>query len=563
MADAIDLLYPTPARRVSHPVLERALVFAFSSGDTARAFERVLENSGCGASSFAPECFCHDLFVDDFIERCLPIRINGTAYASCKPYLKRILSQPPSDVSDTRFRQQVLAELDGNPAFRGQFEQLYVQLQAMRNLLATGDYSTRIDQNLRRLDILSHLARVFRSMAAGFEAATSGLQRIRSAGAAAVETDAFRRLEELLEYERHLATVDVRLQLGMGGSVRNFQVLGFRQNTESQFYEGWWSRFWSRLTMLLSGTRVTQHEVLTRLMDQTFEGIKAHVPALFQLLGDMEVYLGALGFADMGRSAGFAPCLPDLISRGSGNLQLNGLYNPFLLAEGIDVRPCDLDVESDAIVVLTGPNSGGKTRLLQSVALTQMLAQAGLMVPAAAARVVWTGGMFVSLLDEVKADQREGRLGTELLRIRRLFEQINCGDLVVLDELCSGTNPSEGEEIFRLVVGLLGELKPQVWLTTHFLQFAERLRQSNDLPQLHFLQVRLDEHEHPTFEFEPGVAKTSLARQTAARLGVTWEELGMLVEQAKARSQRPGRTLPPPMPLSEPHAPKSEPLSAG
>jgi DNA mismatch repair protein MutS2 len=108
--------------------------------------------------------------------------------------------------------------------------------------------------------------------------------------------------------------------------------------------------------------------------------------------------------------------------------------------------------------------------------------------------------------------------------------------VIVLDELCSGTNPSEGEEIFRLVIQLLSELHPQLWLTTHFLQFADRLQDEAAALGLAFLQVELDSAEHPTFRFVPGVAKSSLAGQTAERLGVTWKELGALVADAKRRT---------------------------
>jgi DNA mismatch repair protein MutS2 len=130
----------------------------------------------------------------------------------------------------------------------------------------------------------------------------------------------------------------------------------------------------------------------------------------------------------------------------------------------------------------------------------------------------------------------EGSLGTELLRIRDLFERLEVGGLVVVDELCSGTNPSEGEEIFELVMGLLAELRAQAFVTTHFLRFASRLEAERPVPRLAFLQVLLDAREVPTYRFEPGVAKTSLARQTAERLGVTREEIGGLIRQKLARS---------------------------
>ncbi len=533
----IDLLYCSPVTRVSLPLIQRALVFAFSAGDTAGAFERVLENAGCGDSTFSPECFAGDLFVDQFIERCLPIRIGNTSYTPCKPYLRRALTQPPKDQSDTHFRQDILAELRDRPQHRQTFERLYVELQDLRTLLSSGDYSTRMDQNARRLDILRAVSTIFRCMESGFEGAASGLSRIRNAGRSIVSSPGYKRLAELLEYEGHHATVDLRVRLGLQGNVRAFAVVNYQENVDSALHTSWLKELWHRLRMLLRGYRVTQHEMLSRLLDQTFEDVKKDVLPLFQLLGDMEFYLAGLGFIDMAHKAGLEPTFPELVSRGNGELSLRGLYNPFLLADGVDVRPCDVSAEADAIVIITGPNSGGKTRLLQSVALAQLLSQCGLMIPASEGRVVWTEGMFVSLLNEVSADQREGRLGMELLRIRRLFEQINVGDMVVIDELCSGTNPSEGEEIFRLVIGLLGELHPQVWLTTHFLNFAQRLKDSSELQQLRFLQVKLDAHELPTFQFEEGVANTSLARQTAARLGVTWDELAALVERAQVRSQ--------------------------
>lgn len=124
----------------------------------------------------------------------------------------------------------------------------------------------------------------------------------------------------------------------------------------------------------------------------------------------------------------------------------------------------------------------------------------------------------------------------ELLRIRDLFERLEVGGLVVVDELCSGTNPSEGEEIFELVMGLLAELRARAFVTTHFLRFASRLEAERPVPGLAFLQVALDANDAPTYRFEPGVAKTSLARQTAERLGVTREEIGALI-RSKLRPQ--------------------------
>ena len=205
------------------------------------------------------------------------------------------------------------------------------------------------------------------------------------------------------------------------------------------------------------------------------------------------------------------------------------------------------------MVIVTGPNSGGKTRLLQAIALAQLLGEAGLFVPAAEARMPRASGLFVSLVEEARADQPEGQLGMELLRIRRMFEQLGPGSLVMLDELCSGTNPSEGEEIARA-----RDLRscPSSARRSSSPRTCSRSPRasppSGPSRRLEFFQVELDARERPTYGFVPGVAKTSLAQKTAARLGVTREELSALIA-AKKRAVRPA--LPAPTSVREPAEP--------
>lgn len=180
-------------------------------------------------------------------------------------------------------------------------------------------------------------------------------------------------------------------------------------------------------------------------------------------------------------------------------------------------------------MMITGPNSGGKTRLLQAVGLAQLLGQAGVYVPARRARIPLLDGLFASITERATVDQTEGRLGTELVRIRELFEAASPRSMLILDELCSGTNPSEAEEIVLMVLQLLERLRPVAFVTTHFLDFSRRLESERPVSHLRFLQVELDRNQRSTYQFVPGVAETSLAANTAKRLGVTFEELSTLV----------------------------------
>jgi DNA mismatch repair protein MutS2 len=332
------------------------------------------------------------------------------------------------------------------------------------------------------------------------------------------------------------------VRVAADGGLRTFQIVSVRENAQNPFHASPIVRWLSKLRLLWLGYRVTAGEVADRLLDDVFGGLERPVALLFQLLGDMEFYLAGLGLRDLALGRGLPVCLPELVAPDPGaeadgpGLEIKKLYNPLLLAGKTPPVPCDLrTAHGDSVVIVTGPNSGGKTRLLQSVALAQLLGQSGMFIPAERARLRLSGSLFVSLIEDARSDQPEGQLGMELLRIRRLFEELGFGSLVLLDELCSGTNPSEGEEIARLVISLLPELRSQVLVTTHLLTLAARLAEEPPVPHLEFLQVELDEQERPTYRFAPGVARTSLAHRTAARLGVTRDELLALIA-AKRRA---------------------------
>src|SRR5206468_2382491 len=100
-------------------------------------------------------------------------------------------------------------------------------------------------------------------------------------------------------------------------------------------------------------------------------------------------------------------------------------------------------------------------------------------------------------------------------------------------------NPSEGEEIFELVVRMLTRLTPQAFITTHFLAFAARLERERKIAELRFLQVELGPDQTPTYQFAPGVARTSLAGHAAMRLGVTGEQLMSLIERNLLQPRMP------------------------
>lgn len=544
-----DLLSRDPMVRIDMADLREGLVFAFAMGGSLEAFGRVVAGASLPASGWDRSHFARDLFLEQLLDGALGVRIGGRAYEVSKPYLLRALGEPPRDREVVFFRRAVLEELSASKELRGEIERLYMEIVRLRTLLCAGRYTHRAT---RRLEILRAVHTLIGLAAESFAGATSALTRVREFGRALRDSQAYRRLDALLDHEEHLGTVDVRVRIGSDGEVRTFQILGVRENRTNPFHTSPIGRWLSRLRLLLRGYRMSGGEVVERLFDDVFTSLEEGTALFFQLLGDIEFYLSGLCFRDRAQEKGLAVSFPDLIDPGEApsapGMRLRGLFNPLLLANKSKPVPCELQMEhAGSVAIVTGPNSGGKTRLLQSIAIAQLLGEAGLFVPAREARLPRVAGLFVSLLEEARADQPEGQLGMELIRIRRMFEQLEMGSLVLLDELCSGTNPSEGEEIARLVLSLLPEIGAQAFVSTHLLQFAARLSDERPTAKMEFLQVELDAQERPTYGFIPGVAKTSLAHKTAARLGVTRDELTSLIDAKKrAAAERDARLLPDP-----------------
>lgn len=519
----LSLLDPVPFPRLDRPALEAALGFAFATGDVGDLFERVVDTMPLAPSTWDPDEFARDVFLGDVVARCLPVVAGGVAFPASRT-IARVLSRPPAELAAVDLRHGVLAELVACPGLRADVEALYRALVHLRALLSRTGEGVRLDALRRRFDVLRSVVEVAET-GARLAGASSALARVGAWASPFVASPSMARIRELLAYEDGAQSFTLDVRLGYDGKIRHLEVLE-RRAPSSVHLGGAIARFGTKALVFFRGGRFSDDELLSHLVDTAFVGVEAWLVDALPLVGDLEVYLGALAFRDGAARAGLEVCLPSL--GGGGERALDGLFNPLLASEASRVVPCDVRTRGGGSTVLvTGPNSGGKTRLLQSLALAQVLAQAGLFVPARRAVLPPVTGLFVSLIEHAHADQREGRLGTELLRIRRLFEHLRPGAMVVLDELCSGTNPQEGEEIFRLVVQLMGELRPSAFVTTHFLAFAQRL--ARERPDLEFLRVELDALERPTYAFVPGVATTSLAHKVAARLGVTEDALRALV----------------------------------
>ena len=542
MKNVPDLLNREPQEQSDLDELKDMLQFAFSSGESAGDLRGALAECDVSKSRWIEACFAADLFVDELIESCFCISKDRFKGDYTPPqdfaYFRKVLLHPPASFQAVVFRQEIQKELSGNPELRARFEKVYRKLTELREELDSAgvmgiEYSTG-----RRIDILILVKETVDMVAGEFSGASSGLVRIREWAREFQEGEGYSILRDFVDYEGRLSSVQLQVRVGLDGTMRCLKIVELAENEGSRFYQTPLGRVWEWSKLLIRGYKVGSGELVARMVEYVFDAIDEPLSHFLILIGHMEFHLAALSFAELCKQNGLPTSYPDFVEDKHG-IELHGLFNPLLFNHEKVPVACDLKNNgNDAIMVITGPNSGGKTRLLQALGILQILGQGGLAVPARKAAIHFKKGLFLSLMEHPRADQDEGKLGMELLRIRRLFEQTPQGALIILDELCSGTNPSEGEEIFLLVLSLLKELTPEVFITTHFLRFAQQLENESSHMKLEFNQVELDENQEPTYKFIPGVAQTALAGHTAKRLGVTREHLLSLIEKQKSQDSR-------------------------
>ena len=160
-------------------------------------------------------------------------------------------------------------------------------------------------------------------------------------------------------------------------------------------------------------------------------------------------------------------------------LELRGARHPFLLegrGAGQDrnaarraVIPLDLRLDvSVRILLITGPNMGGKTVALKTVGLLSVMAQSGCFIPAGAGSMLpWVRNWAVSLGDEQSLEQDLSTFGAHLRRWAEALALAGPGTLVLLDELGSGTDPTEGAALAQSVLEGLLDAGAMGLVTTH------------------------------------------------------------------------------------------------
>lgn len=276
------------------------------------------------------------------------------------------------------------------------------------------------------------------------------------------------------------------------------------------------------MVALNNALRMAEEDVLQeemRILRKLSQEIKAELPSLstnLELLRDFDVLLARVQMAQE-----LDASVPHLVPlHDQSAIDLRQARHPLLIWKGVAVVANDMILgPSSRTLLISGPNTGGKTVVLKTIGLCALMAQAGLPIPAhPGSQVPFFEEIFTDIGDHQSIERDLSTFSAQIVTLREIMSQAHDRSLILIDEIVVGTDPHQGAALATAILEQLTEQRCFVVTTTHYEQLKalayEDARFVNasvgfDLQQL-----------APTYRLYIGTPGSSSALEIARRLGL-------------------------------------------
>ena len=269
---------------------------------------------------------------------------------------------------------------------------------------------------------------------------------------------------------------------------------------------------------------------MTRLIAEHAEAIVSAVG----VLGELELQFAKARFAEAYN------CIPVILSESGLILQKarHPLLEHNLKVKGGRVVPISLEMEAEnRELVITGPNTGGKTVVLKTVGLLALMAQSGIPVPADRAAMPVFDAVLADIGDYQSIEQNLSTFSAHLTNIDFISRKATGRSLVLLDELGSATDPEEGAALAVAIAEHFRKIGCLTFISTHHTSL--KVFGANTAGVLNASVGFDDATLQPTYELKIGVPGASAGINIARRLGLN----PSIIEAARARLSSQARDV--------------------